>query len=246
MRTVFAIFILAALVAIPQRALAFATTIAIASPGREFSKELAIVDYAWPQGFLELVNDKRRTVGWWHVFSECPNDVMHFAYAVNWARDLPQIIEQFTAIKAQGLRVMLVPAAAGAPGVKSDQPVAAVLATGSQALMDKWYRHLREEIDEKGRKTRVWGQHRYTSVPKAMAPTLWIYVEHPHIDVSKLEFPVEVNVIAEVPKEEAAKRDGDDKTLKAIEQVVAAHATKQRKAAEDAKKSDAPPLRPRS
>lgn len=186
----------------------------VASEGQPVEEELG-----WPAKIVDLVNDPVRTVGWNFWFSECPNDVNHYAFAAKNTDDLNRLIKKLAATKAKGMAVQLSLGkefpAGGFSFLKPGNGIPAVLGFGNQVRINQWYVHL-DDVEPGVKK---WGVHRYTAPPSAMPPTLTIYVEHPAVDLAKLKIPAEVNVVASVSKEEREKRK-DDEPLRTIDQLL--------------------------
>jgi len=198
----------------PQSAFGIAGFSGVASEGQPVEEELG-----WPAKIVDLVNDAVRTVGWNFWFSECPNDVNHYAFAAKNTDDLNRLIKKLAATKAKGMTVQLSLGkefpAGGFAFLKPGNGIPAVVAFGNQVTINQWYSHL-EEIEPGVRK---FGVHRYTEPPKAMPPMLTIYVEHAEVDLARLEIPAAVNVAASVSKAEREKRQ-DDEALKAIDRLL--------------------------
>lgn len=196
-------------------ALGIAGVSPVASEGRAVKEEPG-----WPAKIVDLVNDPARTVGWNFWFSELPNDVYHYAFAATTTDDLNRLIKKLAATKAEGATVSLAlgkeyPARGPLSLLKPGNGISAVVHFGNQVRINAWYPHLREI--EPG--VRQFGVHRYTEPPKAMAPTLTIYVEHPAVDLTKLAIPAEINVVASVSKDDRGKRENDE-ALKAIDRLL--------------------------
>jgi hypothetical protein len=170
----------------------------------------------WPARIVDLVNDPARTVGWNFWFSECPNDVNHYAFAAKSTDDLNRLIKKLAATKAKGMTVQLSLGrefpAGGFSFLKPGNNIPAVLGFGNLVKLNQWYFQLPQF--EPG--VRKWGVHRYTAPPKTMPPTLTIYVEHPAVDLAKLAIPAEVHVVATISGKERDQRK-DDKAVQAID-----------------------------
>ncbi len=205
---------LASLLLAAHTALGIAGYSGVASEGKPVEEEPG-----WPAKVVDLVNDPARTVGWNFWFSECPNDVNHYAFAAKSTDDLNRLIKKLAATKAKGMAVQLSLGkefpAGGFSFLKPGNNIPAVVGFGNQVKLNEWYSQL-EQIEPGVRK---WGVHTYTAPPSAMPPTLTIYVEHPAVDLARLEIPAAVNVAASVSKEEREKRQ-DDETLKAIDRLL--------------------------
>lgn len=173
----------------------------------------------WPAKIVDLVNDPLRTVGWNGWFSECPNDVYHYAFAAKSTDDLNGLIKRLAATKAKGATVALSLGKEYPAGVldvlKPGNGIPAVLGFGNQVRLNQWYGHLRDI--EPG--VKKFGVHRYTEPPTALAPTLTIYVENAAVDLEKLVIPAEVALVASVSKDDQAKRK-DDEALKGIDRLL--------------------------
>ncbi len=175
----------------------------------------------WPAKMIDVVNDPARTVGWNFWFSECPNDVNHYAFVAKSTDDLNRVLKKLAAVDAKGTTVVLTLGKEFPVGkfsfLKKGNNAAAVLAFGNQAIINQWYVHLKEPDGEPG--VKKFGVSRYAEPPKAMPPTLTIYVENPAVDVEKLVIPAAITVAAAVTKEEREARK-DEVTLKAIDSLL--------------------------
>lgn len=212
LRTV--VWTVAALLTVARTAFGIAGFSSVASEGRPVQEE-----QGWPAKIVDLVNDPARTVGWNFWFSECPNDVNHYAFAAKNTEDLNRLIKKLAETKAKGMTVQLALGkefpAGGFSFLKPGNGIPAVVAFGNQVRLNQWYAQL-EQIEPGVRK---FGVHRYTEPPKAMAPALTIYMEHPAVDLTKLEIPSAVKVVASVSKEDREKRKSDE-TIKGIDRLL--------------------------
>jgi hypothetical protein len=208
------ILALASILLAGRTALGIAGYSAVASEGRAVDEELG-----WPAKIVDLVNDPARTVGWNFWFSDCPNDVNHYAFAAKNTDDLNRLIKKLAATKAKGATVALSLGKEYPAGkfsfLKPGNDIPAVVGFGNRTLLNQWYGHL-PEIEPGVRK---FGVHRYTEPPQAMPPTLTIYVEHPAVELAKLAIPAEVNVVASVSKDDREQRK-DDAAIKAIDRLL--------------------------
>lgn len=172
----------------------------------------------WPVKMVDVLNDPARTVGWNFWFSECPNDVNNYVFLAKSPDDLNRILKKLTAVDAKGINVVLALGkefpTGGFSFLKKGNNAAAVLAFGNQTMINAWFMHLKEPVGEPG--VKQFGVNRYTEPPKAMPPTLTIYVENPAVNVDKLIIPPEITVATAISKEERANRK-DDAALKAID-----------------------------
>lgn len=177
----------------------------------------------WPAGVLELVNDPLRTEGWNPWFSECPNDVNFYAFAVKDTNHINHLITRLAAIKANRMTLQLSPAPepralAFAAVLEEGNGAAAVFSIGSQQRMDQWYQHLREV--EPG--VREFGVNRYHEPPKAQPPVLTLYVGNKAVDLKGLKIPPSVEVSVAVS---AAYRSGGKQAdlVRAMDDLAARH-----------------------
>jgi len=175
----------------------------------------------WPDGVLDLVNDPLRTNVRRHWFSECPNDIQWFEFAVRSTADINHLIERLAAIKADCVRLEL---AVNEKPTREESPGATTLranfAVGDQCMLDSWFENL--PCDDTG--AAVFGVNRYTEPPKACPPTLALMVGPDAADdLAQLRIPARVQVTARVPEWYRAEHEGSP-TIKLIDQFVAAHA----------------------
>lgn len=186
----------------------------VASAGKPVEEEPG-----WPAGIAEVINDPCRTVGWNFWFTECPNDVNHYAFAAKDTDDLNRLIKKLAATKAKGMTVALSLGkefpAGGFAFLKPGNNIPAVLGLGNQARINEWYVRLEEVAPG----VRAFGVGRYSEPPTAMPPTLTLYVEHEAVDLEKLAIPAAVRVVASVSKDEREKR-AEDAALKGIDKLL--------------------------
>jgi hypothetical protein len=69
--------------------------------------------------------------------------------------------------------------------------------------------------------------HHLTEAPKAMPPTLTLYVDHPAIDLTKLQIPTDINVEAKQPEPVEGQEAQKGPLHEAIRTFVEDHKTKQ-------------------
>jgi hypothetical protein len=207
----------AALLATPSLAWAIAGFSGVASEGQKVE-----ADIRWPARLVDVLNDPIRTVGWNFWFSECPNDVHQYAFVAKSTDDLNRLLKNLAAVDAKGKTVILSLGKEFPVGnfayLKKGNNAAAVLAFGNQGIIDQWYVHLKD--GDPG--VKIFGVHKYTEPPKAMSPTLTIYVENPAVKLDKLVVPAEVTLSVTITKEEREARK-DDPLLKAIDEVALKH-----------------------
>jgi hypothetical protein len=178
-------------------------------------------DGQWPAKMVDVLNDPARTVGWNFWFSECPNDVNHYAFVAKSTDDVNRVLKKLAAVDAKGMAVVLALGkefpVGGFAFLRKGNNAAAVLAFGNQSRINQWYIHLKTPEGEPG--VKKFGVNRYTEPPKAMSPTLTIYVENPAVEVEKLVIPAALTVSATITKEEREARK-DEPTLKAIDALL--------------------------
>ncbi len=217
---------LCALLALSQCVFAMSSTSQVATEGRPVPKA-AVETYGWPAGVLDLVNDPLRSNGWNPWFSEWPNDVNHYEFKLREHDDLKKIIQKLATIRCDCVRITLDPGKEpGALGFTTVLPkgngTAAVFAIGSQKIIDAWYLRLPEM--EPG--VRKFGVLRYTECPKALPPTLTLFVGNSAIDLGNLEVPTHVEVRGAV-SDSYRKEHAKDPLVSAIDAFVAGHREKQ-------------------
>lgn len=173
----------------------------------------------WIPGLVDVVNDPVRTVGWNFWFSECPNDINHYAFNVKSTDDLNRLIKKLAATKSKSISINLELAkefpVRRFDFLKEGNGIGAVLAFGNQATINEWYLRLQEV--EPG--VRKFGVSRYVEPPKAMIPTLTIYLQHPAVDLANLNIPADIQVHALVSPEERKQRK-EDAVLKRLDNYL--------------------------
>ena len=170
---------------------------------------------------IDVVNDPASSVGWNYWFSECSNDVSHYAFVAKSTEDINRVLKKLAAVEVKGTTVMLALGnefpVGGFSFLRKGNNSAAVLAFGNQATINQWYVRLKEPDGEPG--VKKFGVHRYTEPPKAMPPTLTIYVENPAVDLMKLMIPAGLTVSPAISKEDHEKRK-DDAFIKAVDRLL--------------------------
>lgn len=145
----------------------------------------------------------------------------HYAFVAKSTDDLNRILKKLAAVDTKGTTVVLALGKEYPVGnfsfLKKGNSAAAVLAFGNQAIINQWYVHLTAPEGEPG--VKKFGVNRYTEPPKAMSPTLTIYVENPAVVVEKLVIPAEITVSVAITKEEREARK-DEAPLKAIDALL--------------------------
>ena len=219
-------YVLCTLFALCLCVFAMSSTSQIASEGRLIPKA-AVETYGWPAGVLDLVNDPLRSEGWNPWFSEWPNDVNHYEIKLRGQDDLKQIIQKLVAIRCDVVRIRLdpgkEPSALGFTTVlPKGNDAAAVFAIGSQKIIDQWYLRL-PEIEPGIRK---FGVHRYAECPKALPPTLTLFVRNNAIDLAKLKVPMRIEVSGAL-SDSYRKEHENDPLVNAIDKFIFAHRKEQ-------------------
>ena len=152
--------------------------------------EASSVAQDWPDGVLKLVNDPLRHDGWNSWFSGFPNDVERYRFRLAKTADVDHLANRFSTIKADRLRILL---AAGVGPIVDFGGVRApgiMFAIGNQKTIDEWYSRLPKV--ESG--VRTFGGHQLEKPPRAMPPTLTIYVDNDFVALEQLQIPLHVEV----------------------------------------------------
>jgi hypothetical protein len=168
----------------------WSSTDVVAQPGEPISEDFARTR-GWPEALLTLLNDQRRWYGYRPWFSEHPNDVTHYELRPVDVGDLNRLIRALDQLGHPDAQVVLMPG--GEPrglGYAHTMPegngVSAVFSIGHQPTLDAWFKLLRD-----GR----FGVHHFKEPPKALPPTLTIYVDNPIMDWARLEVPARLRVV---------------------------------------------------
>jgi len=198
------------------------STTQVASEGQPIS-QVQVDHYGWPDGVIDLLNNPLRADGWNPWFSEWPNDVNVYEFKIRGSDDLDSIMRQLTQIHSGEIRIALNPASEPRSlGFTTVLPEgndrAAAFSIGSQNLIDPWYLRLPES--EPG--VRTFGVHRYSECPKAMPPTLTLYVGHSAINLDELDIPADIEVTAQM-SDSYREAHTDDAIVQNIEQFVKEH-----------------------
>lgn len=176
----------------------------------------------WPTGVTELVNDRSRTNGWNPWFSEWPNDVNHYEMHAATDQDLQRIIHKLAAIGTRPVVIKLNPAhepsAVGFTTVLLEGNATPVLfSIGSQKIIDQWFSRLPD-----GR----FGIHQFDEPPTAMPPTLTFFLAHPLFDLEALNFPVEIDIQADIANS-FRESTPEDPRIHQIDQIIMEHKKRQ-------------------
>jgi hypothetical protein len=200
------------LAGVPGRAFAISDNDMIASKGTPVK-----ADPAWPAGVVEIINDPTRGSGWHPWFSECPNDLTYFEMDIRETTEINRIARKLAKIKDEKTQIRLDPAA----GAAHANNAGAVFSLGNQALVTLWFLGLRS--DAVG--VRRFGVSRFLIPPDAQPPTLTLYVGHQGVDVSALDIPASVEVVAGF-SESYKTGHPNDPAVRVIERFVATHRVK--------------------
>jgi len=225
-RVVLGVMVTGLLLALPVIAWAIAGTDHVATPGQMIALE-AVENYEWPEGTLELVNDPLRGDGWHPWFSECPNDVLYFEMNVQRNEDVRHLIDRMRKVKSLRRQIVLHPGSQAEPipltkRRLTDAGIGAVFQIGSQARINQWYEHLAEvRPGVKG-----FGRLEYEKPPEARPPTLVLYVQHPAVNLDKLQVPPTIQVTCEIDQN-FRKDEANRELVDQIEQFVARHKERQ-------------------
>jgi hypothetical protein len=200
---------------VTTNAVAMSGTTRVAWPGKP-----VIAAEGWPAGTVDLLNDPQRTEGWNPWFSECPNDVNHYAFQIQSTGEINRLLAKLATIKAG--RILLVlspdkePRGLGFTTVLPDgNGAAAVFSIGSQKMLDEWFARL----EKTSTGTRKFGVHTLTEPPKATPPTLTLYTGNKAVDLKTLQVPANVEVTVDT----TACKQADSAVVKALEDFAARH-----------------------
>ncbi len=144
----------------------------------------------WPAGMFEVLLDPARKVGWHPWFSECPNDVEFYAFAVRTTADAQRLIDLLAKVKT-GQRMVVLDPGHGPRGLGEWRPNAqgrewgAQLSFGNPQVLKQWYERLPVGKDGKRR----FGVHVYDKEPNAATPTLTIYLGTANMEPAELKIP---------------------------------------------------------
>lgn len=159
----------------------------------------------WSKAMLHLMNDPLRTDGWQPGFSDAPYDYVLFDYEVRSVEDVNHLIALFAEIDDPEAKIVL---KLGAQPPKNrlmakDRPPVE-FGLGNQGIRTFWYRHASRDVKK------FYG-------PKATPPTLTLYVEHPAIDLERLQFPPGITLSAGNSVEAKAEQPPAKKILDLID-----------------------------
>ncbi|MBB6431314.1 hypothetical protein [Algisphaera agarilytica] len=213
-----AVLVLAVLPAVCSWALA--GTSRVVGPGQALNEQMQ-EHYAWPMGTWGLVNAPCRQNAWQPWFSERVSDVIHFELAPTNLDEVNGLLAQLSAIDIRVKQVILNPgkepyALGFVTALEEGNGLPMIFSIGSQLQNDLWFDRL-----EDGK----FGVYEYHEAPRALPPTMAIYVGHDLIDLNKLQISPNVRVsVAELGPEQVAEWG---ERLAPLREFVAAHEARQ-------------------
>lgn len=177
---------LASILLVRGYALAETGTTIIATKGQP-----AQVSPSWPEGCSELVNDASRTSGWNSWYTAWSNDVNQYAFEVKTTDDLNRLITKLAAIKTDLRQIRLShlkePIGLGwLSRVPEGNGIPVIFSIGDQARIDEWFIRMRKPF----------GVTEPTATPKAVPPTLTIFVQNKVVKLDELSIPEGIEVLA--------------------------------------------------
>lgn len=149
----------------------------------------------WAKGIHELLLDPSRKVGWRSWFTELPNDMEQYAFAVRTTADAQRLIDLLARVQTDRRLVVLDPGH-GPRGLGHWNPKAegrewgAQLSFGNEAILRRWFDNLKADPDGKKR----FGKTVMETLHPAAPPTLSIYLGTATVDPAALTFPRNVTV----------------------------------------------------
>jgi hypothetical protein len=149
----------------------------------------------WAKGIHELLLDPSRKVGWQSWFTELPNDLEQYAFAVRTTADAQRLIDLLANVEAAQRLVVLDPGR-GPRGLGDWRDKAhgrewgAELSFGDPAALRHWFNQLHVDPDGKRR----FGKMIMEAAPAAAPPTLTIHLGTANVDPGALKFPKNVSV----------------------------------------------------
>lgn len=202
---------LVALVLAPSVCHAISGTVQIAWKGRPVEAKPQ-----WPRGLLTFLNSPQRASGWNPFFSEMPNDCDYYEFDARNTDEINGLIQTFARIDSQTLQICLSPEKGPRSiGWHAADPVQAarsvLFSLGDQETIDKWY--ARQPDDKKRSRS---------FPPKAIPPTLTIFVQHPAVDLLRLNIPAHVRVVTTFVPPNANIDQPTREVMDRIEQLQAA------------------------
>lgn len=146
---------------------------------------------SWPEGVGDIVNDPTRTKGLNSWFSEWPNDVNQYTFAISEMADVNRLVEKLAKVKTGAKHVQLSflkePRGLGwVTSLPEGNNAAVVFSIGDQSQIDRWFQNVRKPF----------GKMEFVDVPVAVPPTLTIFVQNKSIQLDELKIPdgLDVNI----------------------------------------------------
>jgi hypothetical protein len=149
----------------------------------------------WAKGIHELLLDPARKVGWQSWFTELPNDIEQYAFAVRTTADAQRLIDLLAKVQTAS-RVVVLDPGHGPRGLGGWHPKAqgrewgAQISFGNEAILRRWFENLRPDRDGKKR----FGNSVVERAPAPAPPTLTVYLGTANIDPAALTFPKGISV----------------------------------------------------
>jgi hypothetical protein len=171
----------------------------------------------WPQGVLDILNDKTRTTKMVEKYRwvSAANDVSFYGMAIRNMDDVNRLVRYLSAIKSGSPELYLQPEKRWSEG----HGEGAFFSFGNQKVLDEWYKNLPEV--EPG--VRGYAAQRYEKPPTAEV-RLGLYVDHPAVDLTKLDVPPNVNITTATA---LAYREEHASEFKQIDAFIERHKAKQ-------------------
>lgn len=99
----------------------------------------------------------------------------------------------------------------------------AMFSIGDQKKINQWFEHLEKTLGSDAKPVaRTFGVHRYTEPPKALPPTLTLYLGNENFDLEKLRFPPNIKVVSDFSDYAREKFENKD-LLKKLDALAARH-----------------------
>jgi hypothetical protein len=176
---------------------------------------------------MALINDPARTEGWNPWFSGWPNDANYYLFKLSDASDVNRLIQRLAAIPAN-VHLKLNPAReagvlAFTTRMKPGNGHAAIFSVGNQRVLDEIFAQRARASSAPTKST----PKQAAKPAVAMPPTLTIFIDHPAVDLARLEIPAHVDVSADIPAV-AGPAGPAASPHQAIEAFVARHKAKQK------------------
>lgn len=212
------LFLLIAIVLVPDSVKAMGGTDIIARPGKPVSKEV-VQAFKWPAGTWEILNDSKRTTGWRSWVNEFTGPST-YGYAVKTQAEAQSLIDRFARIQSDRLIIRLAPGdGARVPGISKTETACVTFSIGDQKATNRAFKRIQEVklqnrldgLSEPG--DRLIEKLSFIvdtqKLPAALPPTLTLYINNELLKLDEFRIPPSIQIDTQRGLENGWKWDKD-------------------------------------